>query len=362
MAFENFFSIYNMVEPPIKYKDRSDLEIPDIEKTNITQYPMVTTIDNPITITDIDDYPEITSPFDMQIEEPLKKPEGSEDTPKDKASAVVDLARSFLNKPYVYGSMNPDKGFDCSGLINYVYQQVGVSLPRTSHDMAKSGKEVSLSDVQPGDIIYTTSRGPSGGHVKMVSNVSDGQVSVIEAKGKKWGIVESPLTDTSNIKAIRRVLNSTSDTSGPKEPTTQNFSSQKEFVNVMTNAYKKALRNKGLSEDYATILVAQDAGECSWGKDVKGNFNYGNITTNGSDWHTKTGKRRWKDFSSIDDYVNYKIDFLSNKRYNFFNSFSPNSNIKIAMQTLANRGYDSTNPNYGKLVSDVHKSVLKFLS
>ena len=35
----------------------------------------------------------------------------------------------------------------------------------------------------------------------------DGQISVIEAKGKKWGIVEAPLTNTSNIKSIRRVLN-----------------------------------------------------------------------------------------------------------------------------------------------------------
>ena len=214
MAFENFFTTYDMVEPPAGYKDNPNLKIPDIEETNFTQYPMVTTIDNPTMVTDLEDFPGVISPFDIQVGEPFKRTEITRTG--NKANDVVNLARTFLDKPYVWGSMDPNKGFDCSGLINYVYQQIGIQLPRTSHAMAKVGTEVQLSDVQPGDIIYTSSKGPSGGHVKMVSSVANGQISVIEAKGKKWGIVESILTNTSNIKSIRRVLDPEFATSVPE--------------------------------------------------------------------------------------------------------------------------------------------------
>lgn len=218
MAFENFFTTYDMVEPPAGYKDNPNLKIPDIEETNFTQYPMVTTIDNPTMVTDLEDFPGVISPFDIQVGEPFKRTEITRTG--NKANDVVNLARTFLDKPYVWGSMDPNKGFDCSGLINYVYQQIGIQLPRTSHAMAKVGTEVQLSDVQPGDIIYTSSKGPSGGHVKMVSSVANGQISVIEAKGKKWGIVESILTNTSNIKSIRRVLDPEFATSVPEANTT----------------------------------------------------------------------------------------------------------------------------------------------
>ena len=175
--FEDFFTTYSMVEPPKIYKDNPDLAIREIEESNITKYPMVTTIDNPTMTTDIQDYPGVYSPFDIQVEEPFL---GTEiQSTNNRATDVVNLARQFLNKPYVWGAADPDKGFDCSGLINYVYKQIGIDLPRTSHAMGKFGTEVQLSEVQPGDIIYTSSKGPSGGHVKMVSSVSNGQIFVI---------------------------------------------------------------------------------------------------------------------------------------------------------------------------------------
>lgn len=65
----------------------------------------------------------------------------------------------------------------------------------------------------------------------MVSSVSDGQIFVIEAKGKKWGIVESPLTYTDNIKSIRRILSSETPDEVPSNTTqTGRFSSRKDFM------------------------------------------------------------------------------------------------------------------------------------
>ena len=119
---------------------------------------------------------------------------------------VVDLARSYVGQKYVWGGKNPEKGFDCSGLISYVYKQNGIDIPATTAELFKIGKEVSLNNVQIGDIICTSGSGRSGRHVKMVSNIDeDGQIYTIEAKGEKYGIIESPLTKTNNIISIRRI-------------------------------------------------------------------------------------------------------------------------------------------------------------
>lgn len=138
------------------------------------------------------------------------------------------------------------------------------------------------------------------------------------------------------------------------------FNSGKQFAKTMNALYKQELIKRGFNPNLSVMLVAQDAYETAWGKSPKGKFNFGNITTNGSDWTTRTGNRKWKDFKSLQDYVSYKIDFLNNNRYQFFNYASIN-NISGSMQTLANRGYDSTNKQYGNKTSEVAKTVLKYV-
>ena len=73
-----------------------------------------------------------------------------------KGMAALEIAKSCLGIPYVYGGSSTS-GFDCSGLVYYCYQQVGVTLNRVADDQMKNGVYVDKSELQPGDIIGFTS-------------------------------------------------------------------------------------------------------------------------------------------------------------------------------------------------------------
>ena len=67
---------------------------------------------------------------------------------------VVASAKKYLGTPYVFGSTNPDKGLDCSALVQRTYADLGIQLPRLSHQQAKAGQPVnSLAEARPGDIV-----------------------------------------------------------------------------------------------------------------------------------------------------------------------------------------------------------------
>jgi peptidoglycan DL-endopeptidase CwlO len=66
---------------------------------------------------------------------------------------VVSLALQHLGVPYVWGGMSPS-GFDCSGLVAYVYAQVGVSLPHHAASIWNYGTYVSRDQLEPGDLVF----------------------------------------------------------------------------------------------------------------------------------------------------------------------------------------------------------------
>ncbi|SEM88660.1 Cell wall-associated hydrolase, NlpC family [Ligilactobacillus sp. WC1T17] len=68
-------------------------------------------------------------------------------------SSVVSLATSFVGVPYVWGGTSPS-GFDCSGLVQYVYAKFGKSLPRTSQEQQAACTTISRSQLQPGDLCF----------------------------------------------------------------------------------------------------------------------------------------------------------------------------------------------------------------
>jgi peptidoglycan DL-endopeptidase CwlO len=75
-----------------------------------------------------------------------------------RGAAVVAIAKRYLGVPYVYGGTSPN-GFDCSGFVQYVYRQLGVSLPRTTGAQYGAVRHVSRSQAQAGDIVFFFSGG-----------------------------------------------------------------------------------------------------------------------------------------------------------------------------------------------------------
>ena len=69
-------------------------------------------------------------------------------------SQAVDVARSQLGRPYVWGGASPQTSFDCSGLIQWTYSQLGISLPRTAQEQFDATTRVSPSQLKPGDLVF----------------------------------------------------------------------------------------------------------------------------------------------------------------------------------------------------------------
>jgi peptidoglycan DL-endopeptidase CwlO len=80
-------------------------------------------------------------------------PEGATVAPPSRYGGVVGIAMRYLGVPYVWGGASP-RGFDCSGLVMYVFAQVGVSLPHYTGGQYASGVAVSRDQLQPGDLVF----------------------------------------------------------------------------------------------------------------------------------------------------------------------------------------------------------------
>lgn len=74
--------------------------------------------------------------------------------PNGAGSDVVALAYSQLGMPYVWGGASPQTSFDCSGLVQWVYGQVGVPLPRTAQLQYNATERVAPSDLRVGDLVF----------------------------------------------------------------------------------------------------------------------------------------------------------------------------------------------------------------
>lgn len=70
-----------------------------------------------------------------------------------RAREIVQLANRELGAPYVYGGDTP-RGFDCSGLVYYVFRHAGIAVPRTANQQLYASHPVSLRDLQPGDLVF----------------------------------------------------------------------------------------------------------------------------------------------------------------------------------------------------------------
>ena len=111
-------------------------------------------------------------------------------------SSVVNYATQFVGNPYVWGGTSLTNGADCSGFVQSVYANFGVSLPRTSYEQQNAGTEVSYADAQPGDLICY------GGHVAIY--MGNGQI--VHASNSQDGIKVSNDATYRTIVSVRRLV------------------------------------------------------------------------------------------------------------------------------------------------------------
>ncbi|KDN80476.1 C40 family peptidase [Kitasatospora cheerisanensis] len=108
---------------------------------------------------------------------------------------AVAFALAQVGKPYRWGAAGPD-AFDCSGLVMRAWQRAGVTLPRTTWDMLRSGTAVARADLRPGDLVLTN----GGGHVQLY--LGDGKV--VHAPGTGRSVTITALPSDNAVTAYRR--------------------------------------------------------------------------------------------------------------------------------------------------------------
>ena len=109
------------------------------------------------------------------------------------------MARSFLGLPYRWGGMSERRGADCSGLVKMIFAKLYIELPRTSRDEIQSGEEVSLDNLETGDLVFFSSNGNTPTHV----GVYIGNHQFLHAEKKAGRVI---ITDLSQPWYAKRFL------------------------------------------------------------------------------------------------------------------------------------------------------------
>lgn len=114
---------------------------------------------------------------------------------------IANFALQFVGNPYVYGGSSLTNGADCSGFTMSVYANFGISLPHGATSQSRYGTEVSLSALQPGDLVFYDHGTGSIEHVALY--IGNGQV--VHASSSRTGIIVSNVNYNTPFKAVRLV-------------------------------------------------------------------------------------------------------------------------------------------------------------
>lgn len=105
--------------------------------------------------------------------------------------AVAEYAMGFRGVPYRIGGADP-AGFDCSGLVQYVFAQYGISVPRVVEQQYEVGNKIKPAEIKPGDLIFFNTKGPGPSHVA----ISIGQERFVHAPNSTGVVRVETLTST----------------------------------------------------------------------------------------------------------------------------------------------------------------------
>jgi cell wall-associated NlpC family hydrolase len=116
-----------------------------------------------------------------------------------KPGELVAFAETLVGTPYAWASSDPQKGFDCSGFISYVFGHFHITVPRSSVDFTNMGRDLPVQEARRGDIILFTGTDPlesTVGHMGLVvSNGSDGLHFIHSTSGKEMAVTITPLNE-----------------------------------------------------------------------------------------------------------------------------------------------------------------------
>ena len=115
---------------------------------------------------------------------------------KIEPDSLVAFAKTLTGIPYLYASIDPAKGFDCSGFITYVFNHFTITVPRSSVEFTNYGRTIDSNDAKPGDLILftgTDSTIHAVGHMGIIESKKEGLLYFIHASsGKGKGVVITP--------------------------------------------------------------------------------------------------------------------------------------------------------------------------
>ena len=142
------------------------------------------------------------------INEPKEENENVQTTIQ--ATEFVEYAKTLIGTPYLYGSVDPNKGLDCSGFINAVSNHLGIDVPRSSVEFTNFGADINTINAKPGDLILFTGTDPGKhvvGHIGIITDNANGHIQFIHSSsGKAKGVTISDLEgyyETRFVKVIR---------------------------------------------------------------------------------------------------------------------------------------------------------------
>jgi len=115
--------------------------------------------------------PEISTPTAPPASAPSALPSSptGESAEFVRSRQIVESAKTQLGVKYVMGGDRPATGFDCSGLVAYVFAAFHVDLPRTVGEQFRRGVPIATQDARPGDLVFFTTTGPGPTHVGIIT-------------------------------------------------------------------------------------------------------------------------------------------------------------------------------------------------
>ena len=138
-----------------------------------------------------------SGPSSGTVSSPVAGPGSSAAVVSATRTAIVAYAKQFLGNPYVYGGTSLTNGADCSGFTQSIFAHFGITTGRSSRDQAAQGKEISMSAIQPGDLLFYA----SGSYINHVAiYIGDGKI--IHSSNPTTGITITKYNYRTPCKAV----------------------------------------------------------------------------------------------------------------------------------------------------------------